>query len=561
MRPLLHIACVGSLVSITALGCSSEPSSGEAGWLGQGFGAGPGAQLIAANDVPNSTRLEVHNVADLLSAGCNVATDAAGAACRTAGDSVCRSRGFTSGTGPVEVGPVFTTIACQPIRNVASGIVSGPLGKERPMKLGLNKLGGYVAGSDQVIPPDVFYNGGTEPLLMRNVAFGSNYPGQYGYSRDACLYLNEINIWQSDTSLNGEISCTYSDVATDPTLSFRDAGIVVMPGDRIAFQATPRWGLNAAGQPRGLGYFSWANIEVSTVGSSFPVSRIRFPKWDTAYDVTGSLTIEAGNTTASPAPATVPSTKPKRNSNEWYVSPKATTIRGISLFMSTGEPAGVQSGKACLRIVQQGGANIVPPRCVEISADKFGPATFAAMAGSTPEGSAFLRFDQAVPAGALIGVDLSFATQSRGGLDLAAYVWLEGAANAAPAPAPAPTPATPAPSAGCSNNSLAPGQQLTPGQRLCSADGRFSLAVQADGNLVLKRSSDNYVKWHTNRVGASPRAVVQGDGNFVLYHGASAAWYTGTQGRAVRQLILQTDGNLVLYGTDGRALWHTNTPE
>jgi predicted GH43/DUF377 family glycosyl hydrolase len=85
--------------------------------------------------------------------------------------------------------------------------------------------------------------------------------------------------------------------------------------------------------------------------------------------------------------------------------------------------------------------------------------------------------------------------------------------------------------------------------------------VQADGNLVLKRSSDNYVKWHANRVGASPRAVVQGDGNFVLYHGASAAWYTGTQGRAVRQLILQTDGNLVLYGTDGRALWHTNTPE
>lgn len=555
MPTLLRSAGLLGLAALCA--CASEPEKGDADRLGQGIGAGPGAQQIAANDVPNSARVEVHNVADLLSAGCNVATDAAGSACRRAGDALCRARGFTSGTGPVQVGPVFTLVACQPVRAVISEIVAGPLGKERPMKVGANKLGGFVGGADEVIPPDVFYNAGTEPLLLRNVSFDTTYRGQHGYSRDACLYLNQVMIWQSDANLDGEIACTYSDMPTDPTLSFRDAGVVVMPGERIAFQATPRWGRDAAGRPLALGHFSWANIDVTAVGSSFPVSRVRFPRWDTAYDVTGSLTIEAGNNTASPAPATVPAGKPARNSNDWFVAQRATTIRGMSLFMSNGVPAGVQRGKACLRVVAQGGANIVPPRCVEIAADKFGPATFAAMAGSTPEGSAFLRFDQAVPAGALVGVDISFSSPSRGGLDLAAYVWMEGVSGGSGAPTPAPPPA---PDASCST-SLAKGQQLGAGQSLCSANGRFTLLVQRDGNLVLKRSADNAVKWHAGKVGASPRAVVQGDGNFVLYHGASAAWYSGTQGSSVRQLVLQDDGNLVLYGTDGRALWHTNTPE
>lgn len=60
-------------------------------------------------------------------------------------------------------------------------------------------------------------------------------------------------------------------------------------------------------------------------------------------------------------------------------------------------------------------------------------------------------------------------------------------ACAAPPPPPAPTPApTPAP-AGCGQ--LLPGHQLNQNQSKVSCDGRFTLAMQGDGNLVLYQAA------------------------------------------------------------------------
>ena len=56
------------------------------------------------------------------------------------------------------------------------------------------------------------------------------------------------------------------------------------------------------------------------------------------------------------------------------------------------------------------------------------------------------------------------------------------------------------------------------------------------------------------------KLVVQPDGNLVLYNGSGQAlWHTGTFGKGPAKLVVQPDGNLVLYNGSGQALWHTNT--
>ncbi len=55
-------------------------------------------------------------------------------------------------------------------------------------------------------------------------------------------------------------------------------------------------------------------------------------------------------------------------------------------------------------------------------------------------------------------------------------------------------------------------------------------------------------------------AVMQTDGNFVVYGAGSALWSSRTNGKAPGgRIILQTDGNLVLRRSNGAAVWTTNT--
>lgn len=52
----------------------------------------------------------------------------------------------------------------------------------------------------------------------------------------------------------------------------------------------------------------------------------------------------------------------------------------------------------------------------------------------------------------------------------------------------------------------------------------------------------------------------QKDGNLVLYRSGNPLWASGTAGRAVRECVMQTDGNLVLYGHSHDPVWASNTP-
>ncbi|MBW8684763.1 M57 family metalloprotease [Chitinophaga rhizophila] len=108
-------------------------------------------------------------------------------------------------------------------------------------------------------------------------------------------------------------------------------------------------------------------------------------------------------------------------------------------------------------------------------------------------------------------------------------------------------------------NNLQPGQQLAQGELLRSVDGRFVLVMQTDGNLVLYYY--NVALWSSSTGGnpAINRAIMQGDGNFVLYDTNNAPrWSSGTASFPGGVLVLQDDGNAVIY-QNGAARWSSST--
>jgi hypothetical protein len=102
-----------------------------------------------------------------------------------------------------------------------------------------------------------------------------------------------------------------------------------------------------------------------------------------------------------------------------------------------------------------------------------------------------------------------------------------------------------------------------------------TLVMQDDGNLI-ERTSAGATVWSTKygrRVLASGTQLTQGqglrftttallletNGNLVLFHGGHAVWESHTAGRGAIRLLMQRDGNLVLYNAAGHSVWRSNT--
>ncbi|HLL84782.1 MAG TPA: hypothetical protein VK420_19090 [Longimicrobium sp.] len=103
------------------------------------------------------------------------------------------------------------------------------------------------------------------------------------------------------------------------------------------------------------------------------------------------------------------------------------------------------------------------------------------------------------------------------------------------------------------------GQSLGVGQSLTSCDGRFTLVMQGDGNLVLYKKNVGHL-WASWTQGTGSNVMyVQGDGNMVIYSPWRATWSSGTPGRSNPRLKAQNDGNLVLY-SNGVPVWSSGTP-
>jgi hypothetical protein len=83
---------------------------------------------------------------------------------------------------------------------------------------------------------------------------------------------------------------------------------------------------------------------------------------------------------------------------------------------------------------------------------------------------------------------------------------------------------------------------------LTSPNGRYQLILQPDGNLVLYDLQNGHQPiWASDTNDESANAaVLQDDGNFVLYGLPDPVWATGTDGQGPCSLTLRDDGTLVI---------------
>jgi hypothetical protein len=106
---------------------------------------------------------------------------------------------------------------------------------------------------------------------------------------------------------------------------------------------------------------------------------------------------------------------------------------------------------------------------------------------------------------------------------------------------------------------LSPGQRLAGGESLTSPNGRYRVAMQADGNLVMY-DVDRPI-WASNTAGSGATHIeMRDDGDVVIYHeGDKPTWSSRTRGHQGAVLALQDNRDLVVYGADGKKLWSSRT--
>lgn len=113
--------------------------------------------------------------------------------------------------------------------------------------------------------------------------------------------------------------------------------------------------------------------------------------------------------------------------------------------------------------------------------------------------------------------------------------------------------------AASSSYRLREGQQLTVGESIRSQNGQAKLLLQSDGNLVIY--SLGVPLWNTKTVGSgAKRLVLQGDGNLVLYaSGGRPVWHTRTGGTDASEFRIEDYGLIKLVNPGGKVRWHNNT--
>jgi len=110
-----------------------------------------------------------------------------------------------------------------------------------------------------------------------------------------------------------------------------------------------------------------------------------------------------------------------------------------------------------------------------------------------------------------------------------------------------------------------PKRYIPAGGYILSNGGAYRLQYQsADGNLVLINTSDESVAFNfavpPHIPGPKARAIMQADGNFVIYRDApytpdNAVCQTHTHGHPGAYLVVQPDGNVVIYDITSDVLY------
>jgi hypothetical protein len=116
-----------------------------------------------------------------------------------------------------------------------------------------------------------------------------------------------------------------------------------------------------------------------------------------------------------------------------------------------------------------------------------------------------------------------------------------------------------APGGAATTGAIALGTRILPGQSVPSANGSHQLVMQTDGNLVVY-SSDGRALWTSGTAGRGAAFVAGADGNLaVVNRTGRPVWTSATGGKHAGRLLVQNDGNVVLYRNSGGVLWATRS--
>ena len=117
-------------------------------------------------------------------------------------------------------------------------------------------------------------------------------------------------------------------------------------------------------------------------------------------------------------------------------------------------------------------------------------------------------------------------------------------------------------------NSLNSGNNLNSGTYIASTNGFYALVMQQDGNLVLyQRSATSALALWSSGTSTSSYdpnrtatlAALQPGGVLVLYTSSGRpVWASGSGGQDPATLVVQNDGNVVIYNSHS-AIWSSNT--
>lgn len=126
---------------------------------------------------------------------------------------------------------------------------------------------------------------------------------------------------------------------------------------------------------------------------------------------------------------------------------------------------------------------------------------------------------------------------------------------------PTPTQAFPYPSyTFLGTDHLTDGQVIHAGQYIMAPNIETALVLLSNGDLALYGGVNAAQLWHTNTANnPNDTLVLQNDGNLVLYSSSGGVLWASNTGSPGDNVVVQLDGNFVQYSSGGQATWATGT--
>ena len=112
----------------------------------------------------------------------------------------------------------------------------------------------------------------------------------------------------------------------------------------------------------------------------------------------------------------------------------------------------------------------------------------------------------------------------------------------------------------CYNDRCVGNAVLQIGKNLTSSNGFYTFSLQEDGNLEIVCDSNKI--WESNTKGKDIDALYIAKGGLALYEtNKTVAWTGGAWKRDTgpETIIMQNDGNFVMYDKNGNAQWNLGT--